>query len=157
MKVEPCVVCGTETGWYNQKTRIPYRDDLGQCLCCKNRGGKPRSVNPCIECGDPAGGSRIVNGRIYIIRAKGRCQKCSSKYYRQRCRGTKAASPTQQRSGEVVKIVPERPPIDAATEMCEREKRVRSKRWVQEYRRATRWWNSTAKKTGKRVKVKATA
>jgi len=79
--VKPCTVCGTEKGAINRRTKSPQRNADGWCLACVTRKGKPRIVEPCVDCGDPGGRTQVKGGKIYIIRVLGRCGSCSGRYY----------------------------------------------------------------------------
>jgi hypothetical protein len=79
--VKPCTVCGTEKGAINRRTKSPQRNADGWCLACVTRKGKPRIVEPCVDCGDPGGRTQVKGGKRYIIRVLGRCGSCSGRYY----------------------------------------------------------------------------
>lgn len=94
--VKPCTVCGTEKGTINPRTKIPLRNANGWCLACETRKGKPRIVEPCIDCGDPAGRTQTKDGRTYIIRVLGRCGRCSGRHY------TRTATSKAKKDGKIV-------------------------------------------------------
>ena len=150
-EIGPCVICGTRKGWVDQIKGTFWRDDRGQCRACHRRGGKPREVAPCVECGDPGGSKENRNGCIYVIRIRGLCKTCYLRGYKRRKRrlGITAIPLPNPR------ISPSREAESDSMPLSEHAKRIRSKQWVQEYRRATWRWSDPPKAMCKGKKATA--
>lgn len=167
--VATCTVCGTEAGNLDRKTGLPFRSAKGWCKSCTSRGGKLRVIEPCIDCGDPGGRTETRRGCTYIARIKGRCLTCKGRHYRGSAPGPR---PKKKPAGNKRVVVRESKPVVAhdpglprfswsdppsaiapwflggptkspeVESLDERQKRDRSKNWVRDYKRATRWWSA---------------